>query len=110
MTMSKHYVGYEQQTLRLAKFDGEGPNATLVHESISANMDDRTLHEVYVWPFADAVRAGASCIMCSYNRLNNSYACQNSRTLNGILKTELGFPGWVVSKPHPLGGEYDLKP
>jgi beta-glucosidase len=35
--------------------------------------------------------------MCSYNRLNNSYACQNSKTLNGILKTELGFEGWVVS-------------
>lgn len=29
--------------------------------------------------------------MCSYNRLNNSYACANSKTLNGLLKTELGF-------------------
>ena len=35
--------------------------------------------------------------MCSYNRLNNSYACANSKTLNGLLKEELGFQGFVVS-------------
>ncbi len=35
--------------------------------------------------------------MCSYNRINNSYGCANSKTLNGILKTELGFQGFVVS-------------
>lgn len=29
--------------------------------------------------------------MCSYNRLNQTYACGNSKTLNGILKQELGF-------------------
>ena len=29
--------------------------------------------------------------MCSYERVNNSYGCQNSKTLNGLLKTELGF-------------------
>lgn len=34
---------------------------------------------------------------CSYNRINNSYACQNSKTLNGLLKTELGFNGFVVT-------------
>lgn len=35
--------------------------------------------------------------MCSYNRVNNSYACQNSYTLNYLLKEELGFQGFVVS-------------
>lgn len=35
--------------------------------------------------------------MCSYNRLNNSQACQNSKSINGLLKTELGFQGFVVS-------------
>jgi len=35
--------------------------------------------------------------MCSYNRVNNSYSCQNSKLLNGLLKTELGFEGWVTS-------------
>lgn len=40
---------------------------------------------------------GAGCIMCSYNRINNSYACENSKTQNGLLKTELGFEGFIVS-------------
>lgn len=97
MSISKHFVGYEQQTYRLPSTNGTGANATLVRASISANIDDRTMHELYLWPFADAVRAGTACIMCSYNRLNNSYGCQNSKTLNGLLKTELGFPGWVVT-------------
>lgn len=35
--------------------------------------------------------------MCSYNRVNNSYACANSKTQNGILKTELGFQGAITS-------------
>lgn len=35
--------------------------------------------------------------MCSYNMLNNSYACGNSKLLNGILKDELGFQGFVQS-------------
>ena len=35
--------------------------------------------------------------MCSYNRVNNSYSCQNSKLLNGLLKTELGFEGFVTS-------------
>jgi beta-glucosidase len=66
-------------------------------ESVSSNIDDKTLHELYLWPFADAVKAGTGNIMCSYNRVNNSYACQNSKILNGILKEELGFQGFVVS-------------
>jgi len=55
------------------------------------------MHEVYLWPFAEAILAGVGNVMCSYNRINNSYACQNSKTLNGLLKTELGFQGFVVS-------------
>jgi hypothetical protein len=45
-------------------------------------------------PFADAVRAGVGAIMCSYNQINNSYACQNSYTMNHILKGELDFQGF----------------
>ena len=70
------------------------PNATLntvVQEALSANMDDRTMHELYLWPFADAVKAGAASFMCAYQRLNGSYACENSKAQNGIMKTELGF-------------------
>lgn len=48
-------------------------------------------------PFADAVKAGTGSIMCSYNNVNNSYACQNSYALNHLLKNELGFQGFVMS-------------
>jgi beta-glucosidase len=54
-------------------------------------------HELYVWPFADAVRAGTGSVMCSYNQINNSYACQNSYLQNYILKNELGFQGFIMS-------------
>lgn len=84
----KHFIGYEQESHRL-------PFPPV--NSVSSNIDDKTIHEQYLWPFADAVHAGAGSIMCSYNRINNSAACQNSKTLNGLLKTELGFEGFVVS-------------
>jgi beta-glucosidase len=70
-------------------------------EAVSSNADDRTLHELYAWPFMDALREGAGALMCSYQRINNSYGCQNSYLLNGVLKTELGFEGFVVSLATP---------
>ena len=35
--------------------------------------------------------------MCSYNQINNSYACQNSDVQNKLLKSELGFQGFIMS-------------
>jgi beta-glucosidase len=64
---------------------------------MSSNVDDRTLHELYAYPFMDALRENVGSVMCSYQRANNSYGCQNSKLLNGILKTELGFEGFVMS-------------
>ncbi|KAA8569017.1 hypothetical protein EYC84_000690 [Monilinia fructicola] len=84
----KHFIGNEQEYDR-------NPSESIA--AVSSNIDDKTIHELYLWPFADAVHAGASCVMCSYNRLNNSYACQNSKAQNGLLKTELGFEGFIVS-------------
>jgi len=85
---TKHLIAYEQETNR---------NPTGNNASISSNLDDKTMHETYLWPFADAVKAGSGSVMCSYNRINGSYACQNSAVQNGLLKTELGFEGFVVS-------------
>lgn len=48
-------------------------------------------------PFADAVKANVASVMCSYNRLNGSYACESNQALNVILKGELDFQGWVLS-------------
>ena len=65
-------------------------------DALSSNLDDKTLHELYLWPFADAVRAGTSSIMCAYNKVNHSQACQNSYLENYNLKGELGFQGFIM--------------
>lgn len=90
MATIKHLVANEQEHFRQA-WEWGLPNA------ISSNIDDRTLHELYMWPFGDAVKAGVASVMCSYNQVNNSYACGNSKLLNGILKDEMGFQGFVMS-------------
>jgi beta-glucosidase len=90
---AKHFIGNEQETQRNPS---STPNGMTI-EAISSNIDDRTMHELYLWPFADAVRAGVSAIMCSYNRVNQTYSCENSKILNGLLKGELGFQGYVMS-------------
>ncbi|KAM3151346.1 putative beta-glucosidase G [Botrytis cinerea] len=92
-TSSKHFIGNEQETQRSNSPLPDGTNI----DAISSNIDDRTLHELYLWPFADAVRAGTTSILCSYNRINETYACENPHLLNNILKGELGFQGYVVS-------------
>lgn len=80
----------EQETNRNPIADSE----TL---SSSSNVDDQAMHELYLWPFQDAVHAGVGSVMCSYNRINNTYGCENSKAMNGILKGELNFQGFVVS-------------
>ncbi|KAK0937585.1 hypothetical protein LTR29_010807 [Friedmanniomyces endolithicus] len=88
----KHFVAYEQETNRNPIANNGKPIS-----STSANLDDQTMHELYLWPFQDLVHAGAGCAMCSYNRINNTYACENSKAMNGLLKGELNFQGFVVS-------------
>ncbi len=71
----------------------------VAYDSDSGNIfvDDQTLHEVYVAPFDAAVKAGVSSIMCSYNRVNGTFACGNKDTLTTILRDQLGFKGFVTS-------------
>ncbi|QDS75093.1 hypothetical protein FKW77_007013 [Venturia effusa] len=79
---AKHFIGNEQELNRT---------------TVNSNIDDRTIHELYLWPFAEAVRAGVASIMCSYNKLNTTWACENDKVLNGLLKTGLEFKGYVMS-------------
>ncbi|KAI7316870.1 putative glycosyl hydrolase [Hortaea werneckii] len=88
----KHFVANEQETNRNPISTDDG-----VTLSSSSNVDDQTMHELYVWTFQDLIYAGAGSVMCSYNRLNQTYACENSKAMNGILKGELNFQGFVVS-------------
>lgn len=86
---------------------GQGVIATAKHfilndqelnrQTSSADADERTLREIYLWPFARAVEAGVGSIMCSYNKLNGTYACEDDYTLNTMLKGGLGFKGFVQS-------------
>lgn len=90
---SKHYVGNEQETQRSSTTLEDGT----VIDAISSNIDDRALHELYIWPFANAIKAGTASLMCSYNRLNQIYSCENSDLLTNITRDELGFRGYIVS-------------
>jgi beta-glucosidase len=78
MAQVKHFVGYDS-------------------DGTSTFIDDQTLHEIYVAPFDTAVKAGVSSIMCSYNRLNGTFACGNESSLTKILRDEIGFKGFVTS-------------
>ncbi|KAI1344911.1 beta-glucosidase-related glycosidase [Xylariaceae sp. FL0016] len=88
MATPKHFLLNEQEFRRRPGDMGE---------AVSSNVDDRTIHEMYMFPFMDAFRENAACVMCSYQRVNNSYGCHNSKLMNGLLKTEMGFEGFVVS-------------
>lgn len=88
---AKHFVGNEQEEYRMDII----PHGLM--QAISSNIDDRTLHELYAWPFAEAIRAGVGAVMASYNDVNGSDDSQNSMLLNGILKDEMGFQGLVMS-------------
>ncbi|KAI2782206.1 glycoside hydrolase family 3 protein [Daldinia loculata] len=90
MATIKHFVANEQEHFR-QPWEWGLPNA------LSTNIDDRTMHELYLWPFGNAVKAGVASVMCSYNMINNSYACGNSKLLNGLLRDEMGFQGFVMS-------------
>ncbi|WYZ43510.1 hypothetical protein EsH8_VI_001209 [Colletotrichum jinshuiense] len=90
---AKHYVGNEQELQRTNSALQDGT----VIQAISSNIGERSLHELYAWPFYDSVKAGTSAVMCSYQRINETYACENNHTLNTILKEQMGFKGYVMS-------------
>ncbi|KAF8753960.1 Glycosyl hydrolase family 3 C-terminal domain [Rhizoctonia solani] len=79
---AKHYINNEQEIKR---------------DASSSDVDDRAQHELYAHPFLRSVAAGVASFMCSYNQINGTYSCENDKVLNGILKTEYGFPGYVMS-------------
>lgn len=64
----------------------------------SSEIDERALHEIYLPAFMAAVQKGkADSVMCSYNKLDGVYMCENKRLLTDILRGEWGFEGAVVS-------------
>jgi beta-glucosidase len=71
--------------------------------TISSDVDERTLRELYLVPFEAAVRpvdeggADVRALMSSYNRINGTYASDHEPLLRGVLRDEWGYDGVVVS-------------
>jgi beta-glucosidase len=83
VTTVKHFAGNE------AEFE---------RHTISSVIDERTLREIYLVPFELAVREGGSLgIMTAYNRLNGEYCNDRHDLLQGVLRDEWGFEGFVVT-------------
>jgi beta-glucosidase len=79
----KHFVGNESEFERM---------------TMSSEIDERPLRELYLYPFEVAVkRAKVWAVMAAYNRLNGSYASEHPRLLTDILRREWGFEGLVMS-------------
>ena len=79
----KHYVLNDQETGR------NGGNS---------QADERTMRELYLLPFEIAAKEGKpGSVMCSYNRVNGIYACENPHILTDVLKNDWNFQGQVQS-------------
>lgn len=82
-TSLKHFAANNQEWRRM---------------SISSEMDERTLREIYLAAFENVVKkAQPWTIMCSYNRINGTYSCENGWLLNKVLRDEWGFKGLVMT-------------
>jgi beta-glucosidase len=65
---------------------------------VNARVSERALHEIYLPMFEAAVRRGrVALVMCAYNRVNGTYACENHELLTDILRRQWGFQGYVMA-------------
>ncbi|SMO55786.1 beta-glucosidase family protein [Halorubrum cibi] len=88
----KHYVANSQETNRA---------------TVSAEVDERALRELYLPSFRAAVAAGAGSVMSAYNRVNGTRMSDHRRLLTDVLKDEWGFDGYVVSDWYGTEGAVD---
>jgi beta-glucosidase len=83
IAVAKHYLMNNQETERF---------------TTNAKVSERAIQEIYSRPFAAAVQqANLGGVMCSFNKINGVYACENKTVLTDILKDQFGFTGMVMS-------------
>lgn len=83
ITDLKHYAVNDQDAGRIV---------------VNSIIDKRAMRESDLLAFQIALgNSGAGAIMCSYNKINGTYACENDYTLTDVLKKDFGFKGFVVS-------------
>ena len=82
IAVAKHFVANTQETAR---------------HSLNAVIPARAEAEIYEPPFKSAVNAGVGAVMCSYNRINGSYSCEDATSLGQTLEQAWRFRGFVVS-------------
>ena len=82
-TSIKHFLANNQEWRRM---------------SYDAKIDERTLNEIYMAAFEGAIKDHKPwTVMCSYNRINGTYAAENRHFLTEVLRDKWGFDGYVVS-------------
>ncbi len=73
-------------------------NSDYDRHRMNSEVDERTLHEIYLPAFKAAVQKGDSkSVMCAYNPVNGTYASENKYLLNDVLRDTWGFKGFVIS-------------
>ncbi|MDT8397772.1 MAG: glycoside hydrolase family 3 C-terminal domain-containing protein [Pseudomonadales bacterium] len=82
MATVKHFIANNQEDNRFA---------------VDTTIDERTLREIYLPGFEAAVKAGVAAVMCAYNSINATFACENDALLNTVLRQEYGFKGFVMT-------------
>ena len=95
----KHYAANNQEGVGVGPEGAPlGGSAAGSRYSVDAIVDERTLREIYLPHFEAAVKeAGVGSVMCSYNRVNGQYACENRHLLAEILRRDWGFKGYVLA-------------
>ncbi len=79
----KHFAANNQETRRM---------------SGSSELDERTLHELYLPAFEAAVKQGGTrSVMCAYNAINGEFCAENKHLLTDILRDKWGYKGFVVT-------------
>lgn len=64
----------------------------------NAVIPEDALRESDLLAFEIAIERGRpGSVMCSYNKVNGDYACENANLLNDVLKRDWAYPGWVMS-------------